>query len=289
MTKIYALAATVLIAFISYFNSTSKDEAKEGNETVRKELPAKRKPAGNTPAEKERKEDGVRYEIPQMDKESQGVVIEHVGHTLSYNKEYNTPHWSAWQLTREHTDGTVSRSSKFWADPAVEKAYRVEWYEYKESGYDRGHMCPAGDMKWSMEAMHDCFYMTNMCPQSPSLNSGAWRKLETKCREWANEEGCIYIVCGPIYDKGKKHEEIGIDHRIMVPERFFKAVLSLNKGKEWAAGFVYDNSDRSQSMKKAVKTVDEVEEMTGMDLFYQLDDALEDEIESRIQSTVLRL
>ena len=279
MTKIYALAATVLIAFIFYFNSTSKDEAKEGNETVRKELPTKRKPTGNTPAEKERKEDGVRYEIPQMDKESQGVVIEHVGHTLSYNKEYNTPHWSAWQLTREHTDGTVSRSSKFWADPAVEKAYRVEWYEYKESGYDRGHMCPAGDMKWSMEAMHDCFYMSNMCPQTSELNSGAWNKLEMKCREWAEQEGALYIVCGPIYKSGNR-ETIGIEHAIRVPDEFFKAVLSLRKGQEKAVAFIFRNDDSSQSYKTAATTVDHVEEITGLDLFHNLDDETEEKVEA---------
>ena len=286
MTKIYTLVIAACIALIVYFNTEGGEETKDDSQTVTTEKSAIQSPTEDVSSREPLQEDGLNYEIPQMKDENQGMRIDHAGHTLAYNKAYNTPYWVAWQLTRDHTDGPESRSKKFWADPAVEKAYRVEWYEYKESGYDRGHMCPAGDMKWSKEAMHDCFYMTNMCPQSPSLNSGAWRKLETKCRDWANEEGRIYIVCGPIYDKGKRHEEIGIDHRIMVPERFFKAVLSLNKGKEWAVGFVYDNSDRSQSMKKAVKTVDEVEQIISMDLFYQLDDVLEDEIESRIPQSL---
>lgn len=301
MNKIYLIAIGALAAlFVTVRSHFSKSEEGSANEVKTERKLTKSEPvenggaaadktgaaaagkAGAAASNKTEKTDGKNYEIPQLLTKNQGQIIEHVGHTLSYNKKYNTPYWSAWQLTKAKTDGPNERSKKFWADPAVDKPYRVDWYEYKESGYDRGHMCPAADMKWSEQAMHDCFYMTNMCPQVPALNSGAWRKLEEKCRQWAIEEGRIYIVCGPIYKKGVRHEEIGIDHRIMVPEQFFKAVLSLRKGKEWAAAFIYDNTDRSQSMRKAIRTVDEVEKIIGMDLFYQLDDALEERIESRL-------
>ncbi|MCI5570869.1 MAG: DNA/RNA non-specific endonuclease [Prevotella sp.] len=281
MNKIYVLVIAILVALFSYFRNGSSENENQEN-SVLTELPAEKGQSRGGKNAKAQESDGVRYEIPKMEGKEQGLIIEHVGHILSYNKEYCTPYWSAWQLTAERTEGTVARSKKFWADPAVPQTYRVEWYEYKESGYDRGHMCPAADMKWSEEAMHDCFYMTNMCPQTHSLNGGSWKSLEDKCRKWAQEDGRIYIVCGPIYNKGVRHEEIGIDHRIMVPERFFKAVLSLNKGKEWAVGFIYENNESRQSMKKAAKTVDEVEEIIGMDLFYQLDDELEDRIESEL-------
>ena len=223
-------------------------------------------------------QDAIRYELPAYsDKE---MVIRHTGFTLSYNQTHNTPNWSAWCLTADHTEGTVERSTKFWADPSIPTPYRVDYYDYKGSGYDRGHMCPAGDMKWSEEAMHDCFYMSNMCPQTGSLNSGAWNKLEMKCREWAKNEGKLYIVCGPVYDK-RRHEQIGIDHAIDVPEGFFKAILSLRPGHEKAIAFYFYNDESRQSYKTATLSVDEAEELTGLDLFA----ALEDKLEAKLEST----
>ena len=223
---------------------------------------------------------GVRisYEMPA---ERNGeMILSHTGFTISYNKANNTPDWAAWHLTSNHCDGDVERSTKFWADPDIPRPYRVEYYEYKGSGYDRGHMCPAGDMKWSEKAMHDCFYMSNMCPQTSELNSGAWNKLEMKCREWAMKEGSLYIVCGPIYSKSDR-ETIGIEHAIRVPGRFFKAVLSMRKGHEKAVAFIFRNDDSSQSYKSAATTVDEVERVTGLDLFHNLDDKTEERVEAQ--------
>lgn len=217
------------------------------------------------------------YELPATRKGE--MIVSHTGFTISYNKANNTPDWAAWQLTASHCDGPVERSRKFWADPDIPRPYRVEYYEYKGSGYDRGHMCPAGDMKWSEKAMHDCFYMSNMCPQTSELNSGAWNKLEMKCREWAEQEGALYIVCGPIYKSGNR-ETIGIEHAIRVPDEFFKAVLSLRKGQEKAVAFIFRNDDSSQSYKTAATTVDHVEEITGLDLFHNLDDETEEKVEA---------
>lgn len=210
---------------------------------------------------------------------SKGLMVTHTGHTLSFNTTHNTPDWVAWTLTSEHADGAEQRSQKFWADPAIPRAYRVDYYDYKGSGYDRGHMCPAGDNKWSREAMHDCFYMSNMCPQDPSLNSGAWSALEQACRKWAVSEGAVHIVCGPIYE-GKKHERIGIDHAVDVPEAFYKVVLSLRPGHEKAIGFYYRNVSGKQPLSQTATTVDDIERRTGLDFFSSLPDDIEQHLES---------
>lgn len=207
------------------------------------------------------------------------MLVEHKGYTLVYNKKLNTPKWVAWTLTADETYGDVPRSTKFYADPQIPTSYRVDWYDYKESGYDRGHMCPSGDNKWDALAMKECFYMSNMCPQVPSLNSGSWKTLETACRDWARNEGEIYIVCGPVYKRGK-HEMIGIDHAIAVPEGFFKVVLTLREGNEKAVGFYYRNDTSKQPMNKVAMSVDEVEKITGIDFYPSLDDALEERLES---------
>lgn len=209
------------------------------------------------------------------------LLVTHKGYTLVYNKKYNTPKWVAWTLTAEKTYGQIPRASKFFADPKLPKANRVDWYEYKESGYDRGHMCPSGDNKWDQVAMNECFYMSNICPQNKILNDGSWKYLENSCRDWARREGCIYIVCGPVY-KRVEHETIGMQHSIAVPEGFFKVVLTLRKGHEKAVGFYYNNDASNQPMKKAVMTVDDVEKMTGIDFYPSLDDELEDRLESAL-------
>lgn len=208
------------------------------------------------------------------------LLIEHKGHTLVYNKKYNTPKWVAWTLTAERTYGNIPRSTKFYADPLLPKDNRVDWYEYKESGYDRGHMCPSGDNKWDPDAMNECFYMSNICPQDRTLNDGWWKYLEISCRDWARREGILYIVCGPVYKS--KPKMIGVHHAIGVPDGFFKVVLTLRKGHEKAVGFYYRNDDSEQPMKKAAMTVDDVEKMTGIDFYPSLDDELEERLESTL-------
>ena len=118
-------------------------------------------------------------------------IIAHTGFVLSFNKELGQPNWVAWELTAEEAEGTVPRADDFLPDPQVAEAYRVTTADYRGSGYDRGHMCPAADMKWSYKAMNDCFYMTNICPQDHSLNAGSWSTLEKACRRWALREGSL--------------------------------------------------------------------------------------------------
>lgn len=210
------------------------------------------------------------------------LIVMHKGYTLAYNTKYNTPKWVAWTLTKEKTYGNLDRATKFNPDPLIPKGYRVDWYEYKESGYDRGHMCPSGDNKWDIDAMNECFYMSNICPQDRKLNDGWWNALEKACRGWARKEGCLYIVCGPVYKKNAKRKEIGMQHKITVPDGFFKVVLTLREGNQKAVGFYYKNDASEQPMRKVAMTVDEIEKMTGIDFYPSLDDELEERLESTL-------
>ena len=207
-------------------------------------------------------------------------IIRHTGYLLSFNSETLCPNWSAWELTAAETEGNERRYTDFQPDPQLPISQQVTTYDYKGSGYDRGHMCPSADMKWSPAAQRDCFYMSNICPQDRSLNSGAWSKLENACRRWAKSEGKIYIVCGPVFDKQRKHLTIGRDLRVRVPNGFFKVVLSTRKGHEKAIGFYYSNRDNHQTMNAAAMSVDQVERLTGMDFFPQLNDVLEKRLEA---------
>lgn len=227
-------------------------------------------------AETETPPDGI--EIPTIKVRIASQILKRLAYTLSYNKDTRCPNWVAWKLTAEHTDGPYDRHNyKFHDDPDV-PVPRANYhdYSYNRLGLERGHMCPAADNKWSDKAMDECHLLSNICPQYGPLNGGEWMYLENDCREWAKDYKCIYIVCGPIF-YSKSPKTIGED-KISVPDAFFKVILRLGNNPQ-ALGFIYPNKSCSGGKAKYVKSVDEVEKMTGMDFFSSLDDNIENKIE----------
>ena len=199
------------------------------------------------------------------------------GMDISFNPEAHIPNYVAWELTAEEADGKEPRANSFRADSDVEGC--AETWDYSYSGYDRGHMAPAGDMKWDKKAMEETFYLTNIAPQDKALNTGAWRTREEKCRVWARSLGHIYIVCGPVID-GNPEEYIG-DTRVYVPRKFFKVVIAPDAPQPMGIGFIMPNSKVEGGMQKAAVTIDSVESLTGFDFFHSLPDELERDIESQ--------
>lgn len=198
---------------------------------------------------------------------------------ISYDSRNLCPYYVCWSLDADRVNGNVGRTDNFRADPTLNGGSRVETSDYSGSGYDRGHMCPAADNKNSEDAMNESFYMTNVCPQNQSLNRGAWNELEQLCRDWALNYGTIYICCGPIFDSDTPRK-IGTrkDVKISVPDRFFKVVLFLGRVSK-AIGFIYPNEACNDDIRNYAVSVDRVEEITGMDFFFQLDDDLEEKLE----------
>ena len=223
-------------------------------------------------------------EIPIMTSKKQGQIIHRTGYTLSYDSKTKTPQWVAWELTQEETKGKEKRTNDFKPDPDVIGS-KVVTTDYSNSGYDRGHMAPAADMKWSKKAMKESFYMSNICPQNHHLNTEDWGDLEEKCRQWARKYGKVYIACGPIYN-GKRNEYIG-ERRVKVPDAFFKVVLINEKEMQCALGFLFDNEYGKRPLKKYQVPVDKVEQLTGMDFFSALPDDLENWLESEVSNTLL--
>lgn len=204
-------------------------------------------------------------------------MVKYEGFSLSFNKKMHVPNWVVWELTGEEVAGTYPRKDNFRGDDNV--AGSAEKWDYSYSGYDRGHMAPAGDLKWSKKAMDESFYMTNMCPQAKSLNTGAWKRLEEKCRQWATIDGAIIIVCGPVLTD-PINEYIG-DSRVAVPQRFFKVILSPYVDEPRGIGFIMPNSKVPGGMQAAAVSIDEVERVTGLDFFSSLPDEIENKVESQ--------
>lgn len=204
-------------------------------------------------------------------------ILKRTGYVASYNKTTLLPNWVAWHLTAECTEGSAKRSGvDFAEDTEVPEPRATDW-DYYNSGYDRGHMCPAADNKWSKKAMEESFLFTNMCPQNGNLNRGDWNEMEMACRKWAKKYSDLYIVCGPILYKGK-HKTIG-KNMVVVPEAFFKVVLRTGDDPQ-AIGFIYKNTSGNRPKDSYVNTVDEVERITGIDFFPSLPDDVEKKVEA---------
>ncbi|MBR1550526.1 MAG: DNA/RNA non-specific endonuclease [Bacteroidales bacterium] len=218
--------------------------------------------------------DSAGLELPAYGPEED--IIVHLGYTASYNHTTLCPDWVAWELTAEEADGQNDGQFSFSRDPDVQfpKASRED---YSRSGYDKGHMAPRADMRWSCQALEESYYFTNICPQDHEMNSQAWRKIEELTRRLAKRYGSVWVVCGPIFDdSGRK---IG---GVAVPSAFFKA-LAVNTAEGYrTVGFLVDNDAQSFSPRHYAVSVDSVEVAIGRNLFPLVDEAAEAEYDWKV-------
>lgn len=209
-------------------------------------------------------------------------VKEYTSFTVNFNKNNHTPNYVAWELLASETTGSANRNDyDFWWDNSVEGCSKKD-YQYSQYSYQRGHMCPAADNKWSAAAMKDCMSMANMAPQYASLNEKAWGTLENNSREWAKKLGALWIICGPNYDYAIDTKRIGVSD-VLVPSSYFKAFLYLdpeNPANSQAIGFVFPNGSTPGNLYDYAMSIDNLEQETGFDFFFALPDSIENEIEA---------
>lgn len=205
-------------------------------------------------------------------------LLHYEGMTVSFNPDTHQPNWVSWELLGEEATGETPRGDSFAPDPDVEECATLN--DYRKSGYDRGHMAPAGDMKWSEEAMRQSFLLTNVCPQSHDLNRGAWQRLEEKCRQKAMADSAVIVVCGPVFMPDEGVERIG-ETGVAVPRRFFKVILSPYASHPTAIGFIMPNGPVPGGMMPHAVSVDSVEALTGHDFFSALPDDVEAAVEAQ--------
>ena len=210
-------------------------------------------------------------------------VIYHTNYTLSYNEEFEQADWVAYELTRQELTGTEMRKDNFRSDSSVLTS-SAALADYKGSGYDRGHLAPAADMKFSETAMSKSFYLSNMSPQAPSFNRGVWKNLESLVRRWAWESLSVFVVTGPILNKAD-YLRIGED-RVAVPEYYYKIILDAKEPVIRCLAFLLPNKKCDVPPESYTVTVDDIEALTEIDFFPALADELEEKLESRIDKSL---
>ncbi len=278
---------TVISIIILYFigMNNSNEEPTQSNNSKPQEVTIVQEAETNTTTE-EAEQAHTDLSVPLGDIEAplelplfniDDPVYYYNGFTLLYDEQHEQARWVAYELTDEEVFTNVAkRSDNFRPDPQVATGSATK-DDYYKSGYDRGHLAPAGDLGWSAESMSDSFYFTNMSPQDPSFNRGIWKKLEELMRDWAVESGSILIATGPILKDGLP--TIG-ENGVSIPEQYYKVVIDYQEPLLRGVGFILDNEKSSAPLSSFAVTIDEVEAATGIDFFAALPDILEEQLES---------
>jgi len=193
-------------------------------------------------------------------------IVRHYAYTLSFSDKDKEPFWVAYTFKRSYLNGMEKRSSHFEPDPDVPTG-SANPEDYRHSGYDKGHMAPAADMKWDETAMKESFYLSNVCPQDHRCNDGIWADLEKAVRYWTKDDSIEYIVTGPVLP-AQGSPKIGEDH-VTVPAYFYKVIFSPFPYPK-AIGFIVPNKPGTESFWHYACPISKVEKVTGIDFFPDL-------------------
>lgn len=225
--------------------------------------------------------ESTKTEIPQtfVPSSTTDVIVKHDHFMLSYNESYEQAEWVAYLLKKEHLTYDDRKRPHFIKDPKVGSG-SADWRNYKRSGYDRGHLCPAGDRRFTKYAYDETFYTSNISPQNREFNAGVWNVLEQKIRQWVKKDNTIFVVTGGVLQDDL--EQIG-DEGVAVPKLFYKIIAKGNPESPKIIAFLMPNSPSSKSIQQFAVPVDKIEKLTGIDFFYQLADTVEKKLEKDIE------
>ncbi|MFY7988023.1 MAG: DNA/RNA non-specific endonuclease [Flavobacterium sp.] len=203
------------------------------------------------------------------------AVYNHSTYFFSYSETHEQSEWVAYFLDKKDITNSNFKRPFFEQDPLVETE-SADWRNFKNSGYDKGHLCPAGDRKKSIEDYNETFFTSNVSPQKHDFNSGIWNRLEEKVRYWAIKYDGLYVITGGVLSDDLK--TIGKE-RVAVPNYFYKVLFSKDENK--MIGFLIPHQESKSPLYEFVVSVDEIEKITGIDFFPKMPDNLENKLESK--------
>jgi endonuclease G len=202
-------------------------------------------------------------------------IVKHNYYSLSYNEKYEQAEWVAYELKKNYVRSSNFKRPYFIEDPKV-KTGSADWRNYKKSGYDKGHLCPAGDMEFEINAYNDTFFTSNISPQIHEFNGGIWNRLEQKVRYWATKYDGVYVITGGVLESNLN--TIG-QEKVFVPNYFYKILLDNSNGEYKMIAFLVPNEKSDKPLYSFVVSVDTIEKMTGIDFFPKLENKTENRLE----------
>ncbi|MCK0129986.1 DNA/RNA non-specific endonuclease [Flavobacteriaceae bacterium F08102] len=208
--------------------------------------------------------------------QSSGLRVQHEYYQLSYREEYEQAEWVAYHLTADQLTSNRRKRPYFKLDPKV-KTKSAHYKNFKNSGYNKGHLCPAADRKFSEKAYNETFYTSNVSPQKNKFNAGIWNRLEQKVRYWVQRDKSLFVVTGGVLTNGLP--TIGSEE-VAVPKYFYKVLLRETKKEPSAIAFLIPHEASDQPLYKYVVSIDSIETLTGIDFFPALTDEIENKLEA---------
>ncbi len=230
----------------------------------------------------DRENTGLKMDIPAnfMPSSTTGAIVEHSYYSLSYNEPFEQAEWVAYVLKKSQLTRDQRKRPFFIEDPKV-KTKSADWRNYKGSGYDRGHLCPAGDRRFSEQAYNETFYTSNISPQDRDFNAGVWNRLELQVRDWARHYNELFIVTGGILEPGL--QEIGQED-VDVPRYYYKIIAKGAPNDPKIIAFLFLGKESTKPLRQFTVSVDEIEKRTGIDFFENLPDEVETKLESKVDA-----
>ena len=196
---------------------------------------------------------------------------------VHFNSTRGIANCAVYELARNELNGTVERNDEFMQDSGVKGCPSPQ--DYAGSGMDRGHLVPAGDLKWSTDAMRQSFLLTNVCPMHKALNEGGWAKLEEKVREWTARDSALLVFTGPVVSEGDTTLTSG---RVTVPSAYYKVIMAPCVRPVRVIAFIYPNGHSGGRLSQYAVSVDEVEHKTGLDFFPTLPHKEQERLENAV-------
>lgn len=213
-------------------------------------------------------------------------------YSFGWDKGALAAHWVAYPLCRMYTVKNVERTDAWNRDPKLSESDQPIMYKGLGNGYDRGHQCPSADRVCCEEANVQTFYFTNMTPQKSGLNQKIWANFENKVRSISNAADTLYVVTGCVFGDGSSTCRDNSGKTITVPSGYFKALLYYNRANTFgiggysAAGFFLEHRAYSESSvnKSMSMSIDELEDLTGIDFFVNLSSKIGEANAARVEA-----
>ncbi|WP_431163644.1 DNA/RNA non-specific endonuclease [Flagellimonas beolgyonensis] len=210
-----------------------------------------------------------------------GEVVMHNHFMLSYSEPHEQAEWVAYTLKKSHLTYEDRRRPYFLEDPKV-RTKSADWRNYRGSGYDRGHLCPAGDRRFSEYAYNETFYTSNISPQDRDFNAGIWNRLEQKVRQWCKQYGDLVVITGGVLEEGL--EEIG-DEDVDVPKAFYKIIVRHEETTPKVLAFLMPAQESEKPLEDFLVPIDVLEEQTGIDFFENQPEDWQSKLERGVSKT----
>ena len=216
-------------------------------------------------------------------------ILINTGYAVGYSETLKNPLWAVYRLGNKKTEFVQKweRPWTFFVDDRTDS--KVAHDDYTSSGYDRGHMVPNASIleQYGQMAQLETYLMSNICPQKPSLNRGIWMHLEGKIRDEISQDDTknkeihsVYVITGPIF---KKNPPDKLSSGVVIPEEFYK-IIAFKKGYRGtlkAVSFIFPQEPQSDNYLDYVKTIDEIEGLTGLNFFPEMTVRKQKNLESK--------